>query len=395
MVEIEFSVMEGTVGDANHLRPLLEAFENQYRIHVNLTGISWSKGWTDIAKFGIFGTGPDVSCIGMSWIGSLASMRALRPFTPQQIRSLGGADAFFKSSWRSGFLPKDETAWAIPWLGDALVIYYWKDALEKAGIQDMQAAFLTDAALLETLKTLQLQGHPHPLALTTRNIPMILHEATHWIWNAGGSLMDHDYKKVTLNQPAAMEGWRQYFCLQTFISPETLTASSAGNFFENGEAAIHFGGPWMGLVGRTLHPEWGDRLGVASIPGAGYVGGSSFVIWQYSKHSDEAFELIRFLSSQPTRIPASPHTFELPTRFDAINMPSAQTDVFHRTYLDALQNGKSFPTIRLWGSIEDKIVAETGSIWAELFANPNLNLEECLQKHLDPLVERLNMTLED
>lgn len=395
MVEIEFSVMEDAPGEANHLLPLLEAFKSQYGIHVNLTGISWYKGWTDIAKFGIFGNGPDVSCIGTSWIGSLASMHALRPFTQQQVRSLGGADAFFESSWRSGFLPKDPTPWAIPWLGDAVVIYYWKDMLEKAGIKNFEAAFSTDAALLETLKTLQLNGCAYPLALTTKNISMILHEASHWIWNAGGYLMNDDNQKVTFNLPAAMEGWKNYFSLKQFISPETFTVPSAGDFFRSKEAAIHLGGPWMGLVGRQVNPEWGNKIGVTTAPGTAYVGGASFVIWQYSIHSYEAFELVRFLSSQPTSIPASPHAIELPTRRDAINAPSVANDAFHRTYLEALQNGRSFPTIRLWGSIEDKLIAETASIWTELFANPTQDLDECLHRHLDPLADRLNIVLEN
>ena len=113
MVEIEFSVMEGTPGEANHLLPLLAAFEHQYNIHVNLTGISWYSGWEDVAQFGMFGNGPDVSCIGTTWIGSLAAMQALRPFTSQQIRSLGGENAFFKSIWQSSFLPNNQTVSAI------------------------------------------------------------------------------------------------------------------------------------------------------------------------------------------------------------------------------------------------------------------------------------------
>lgn len=36
MVEIEFSVMEGSPGDANRLLPLLAQFEKQHHIHVNL-----------------------------------------------------------------------------------------------------------------------------------------------------------------------------------------------------------------------------------------------------------------------------------------------------------------------------------------------------------------------
>ena len=108
----------------------------------------------------------------------------------------------------------------------------------------------------------------------------------------------------------------------------------------------------------------------------------------------QAFELIHFLASQPSRIPASPHAHLIPTRREAVNMLSAQEDPFHRVYLEAMQTGRSFPTARLWGSIEDKLIKTIDILWGELFAQPDLNLDECLHRHLDPLARRLNMALE-
>jgi len=393
MVEIEFSVMEGTTGASDPLRPLLEAFEKQYHIRVNLTGILWDIGRAEVAKFGIYGQGPDVSSIGTTWVGSLASMQALRPYTPQDVRALGGANAFFESSWRTGLLPGDPTPWAVPWLADITVIYYWKDALEKAGIQDSQAAFATEADLVKTLEKLRASGYAYPLALTTINTPVILHEAAHWVWSAGGDFISPDNRRVIFNQPEAMQGFRNYFGLKRFISPESLGAAPRGDLFDVGKAAVHFGGPFLGNISRHQHPEWGERLGIAQVPGITFAGGSSLVIWQYTMHPAEAFELVRFLVSQPTRIPASPHDQGLPARREALDMPSAESDIFHRTYLQSLQISRNFPTIRLWGSIEDKLIVEISHIWAELFADPDQDLDACLQKHFDPLAQRLNTTL--
>jgi ABC-type glycerol-3-phosphate transport system substrate-binding protein len=395
MAEIEFTVMECSHGDADQLRPLLDAFEKQYHIHVKLTGITWDQGWSEISKFGIFGRGPDVSCVGTTWIGSLASMQALRPFTEQQVRALGGTDAFFESIWKTGFLPNDLALWAVPWLGNAVVFYYWKEHLEKAGIQDYEAAFATDSALVETLEKLQKSGIDYPLALNVTKKGVILQEATHWVWNAGGDFISPDFKRVAFNQPAALRGWKNYFSLLPFVSPEWLNAGNASvDSFTTEESAIHMGGPFTYLVDIFEHPELRrQHLGVALAPGTTIVGGTSFVVWQYSIHNEEAFELIRFLSSQPTRIPASPISYELPTRRDAINMPSAQSNIFHRAYLQAMQNGRSFPSIRLWGAIEDKLVSEIPNIWAELFANPDQDLDECLHRHFDPLAKRLDNTL--
>jgi ABC-type glycerol-3-phosphate transport system substrate-binding protein len=396
MVEIEFSVMVAAHADADNLLPILEAFEKQYHIRVKLIGITWFEGWTEIAKFGIYGHGPDVSCIGTSWIGSLAAMQVLRPFTPQEVRSLGGAEAFFEPSWQTCFLPDDPSPWAIPWIGDPMVFYYWKDVLEKAGVHDFDAAFATDESIVETLKELQKSGIAHPLALTTGYNTVNLHEAAHWLWNAGGDFISADHRRVIFNQPAAMQGLRNYFSLKPFISPKASTMQYPGDLFNAGESPIHLGGLWHGMTGRERNPEWDKRLGVAQIPGTSYVGGGNFVIWKYSLYYREAFELVRFLSSQPTRIPVSPHTpVNMPTRRDAIHIPSVENDIFHRTYVLAMQSGKSFPSTRLWGSIESKLVTEITNIWAELFANPDQDLDTCLHRHLDPLAERLNIVLGD
>ena len=234
MVEIEFSVMQGGPGESNYLLPLLEAFEKQYHIHVNLTGITWTMGWAEIAKFGIYGHGPDISAIGASWIGSLAAMQTLRPFTPQEVSTLGGADTFFESNWRTGLMPNDSTPWAVPWHGDALVIYYWKDALEKIGIPNLDTALSKDTTLVETLEKLQKRGCPYPLAITTTKKPGILQEAAYWIWSAGGDLVSPNGKRVIFNQPAALEGFKNYFSLRRFISPESLSATFAtDSFLEN------------------------------------------------------------------------------------------------------------------------------------------------------------------
>jgi multiple sugar transport system substrate-binding protein len=391
MVELELSVLSHDPETTNQLLPLLHAFEIQQHIQVNLLVIPWSKGWTEIAKIGIYAQGPDVSEVGTTWVGSLASMQALRAFTPAEVRSLGGREAFFEAVWRTGILPGDESIWAIPWLSDLLVIYYWREALEKAGIGDLQAAFTDHPALVKTLGKLQENGYPYPLALTTINANRNLHEASCWIWSAGGSLMSPDNRKATFTDEASFNGLRNYFSLQPFVSPETLTVSSPTILFENKKVPLLLAGPWYGTVGFSEHPERADQIGIAPILRTTYVGGSSFVIWKHTRHERESYELVRFLSSQPIHIPGNPHSVMLPTRREFAHMTFGGSDIFQRTWLDVLQTGQSFPTVRLWGSIEEKLNQVIANIWAELFADPSEDLDGCLHRHLDPLVERLNL----
>jgi multiple sugar transport system substrate-binding protein len=397
--EIEFSVMEGRPGESDELLPLMGEFEKQHHIHVNIVKIPWKTAWAQNVKFGIHGHGPDISAVGASWIGSLASMQALRPFTPVEIQTLGGADIYFESIWQVGQLINTSTVWAIPWLGDVRVLFYWKDVLRESGIENFDDAFKTDTVLVETLEKLSKNGYTHPLALTTQAISQTLHEAAFWVWSAGGDFISQDGKKVIFNQPKALLGFKKYFSLRPYISPTSLQIDS-GDLFRNRTSPVHLAGLWVPssieseFSDNTLKSQLIDHLGVAELPGIAYMGGTSLVIWQYSSKFREAFELIHFLSDQPIFYNNhSQHYNQLPTRREALKAPATENDPFNRTYLQAFQSGRSFPTLRLWGSIEDKLIPVIAKIWEELFADPDQDLDACLHRNLDPLAERLNMVL--
>jgi multiple sugar transport system substrate-binding protein len=258
MIQLELSIMANDAELANSLNPLLKVFEERHHIHVNLTAIPWNNGWSEISKYGIYGHGPDVSEIGTTWIGSLAAMQTLKPFTPQQVRAVGGAEAFFDTNWQSGLFAGMSQPFAIPWLGDVLVLYFWKDILEKAGISEPQTAFTGHAAFVKTLEKLQESGIPFPLALTTFKQNRNLHEASGWIWGAGGHLLSPDQKQVTFHEPAALNGLRQYFSLHRFMSPETLKLSKSTDLFTPEKAVVVIDGLglWKETFEQKLNPGW-------------------------------------------------------------------------------------------------------------------------------------------
>ena len=107
------------------------------------------------------------------------------------------------------------------------------------------------------------------LAITTsKNLSSaILQEAAHWVWGAGGDFISPNGHQVIFNKPAALQGFKNYFGLRRFISPESLAATFIGDSFNVRNAMVHFSGPWLGTVGRHQHPEWGQYLGIAQMPG--------------------------------------------------------------------------------------------------------------------------------
>jgi ABC-type glycerol-3-phosphate transport system substrate-binding protein len=238
----------------------------------------------------------------------------------------------------------------------------------------------------------------YPLAINAVETTHSIQEASHWVWNAGGNFTNTDGSQVIFNQPAALAGFKKYFSLRPFISPVLLKKSLTGGalFINTGETAIHFAAPWLNSTLSRRQAHDGRRPGVAPLPGVVFTGGSSLAIWQHTLHPDEAFAWVRFLTTRPPNGPTKIYRDQVPARRDALQVPLLQNDFFHRTYaqyLESIQRGRSFPTMRLWGAIEDKLVIEISRIWAELFANPDQDLDECLHRHFDPLAQRLNTTL--
>ena len=117
--------------------------------------------WQELLQVALYFKGPDVSEIGTTWLGSLMGMEALRPFSPLEVKSLGGAAAFSSASWDSCHEPGETQILAIPWYLDLRLIYYRRDILQKAGV-DESTAFLTSENLLDTMQKVESQWICHP-----------------------------------------------------------------------------------------------------------------------------------------------------------------------------------------------------------------------------------------
>jgi hypothetical protein len=59
----------------------------------------------------------------------------------------------------------------------------------------------------------------------------------------------------------------------------------------------------------------------------------------------------------------------------------------------ALKTGRTFPQISLWGLIEEKLAFALDKIWEEMLAESHPDIDAILNKHLDPLAQRLELTL--
>jgi len=391
MIELDFSVMASSLEVGNALRPVLDEFEKLAHVKVNFNIFSWDTGWSDVMKIALYGHGPDVSELGTTWIGSIASMNALRPYNVGEIRSLGGVDAFLQASWATGLVGNDPQVWSIPWLVDTRALYYRKDWLNRSGVIDEGAAFQSAAALAQTLSHLRNQGIATPWAGTVARTPNVLHEAASWIWGAGGDFITRDGRQVLFDQPEAMHGLKAYYELRKFLSPTNVAAGESMAYFQSGQAATAIVGPHAMV--QVVPDDVKERWGITQVPGVPFLGGSNLVVWKHSRQPSAALELIRFLTSQPARFPASPHGTMLPARHTQLEALAAEGDPFMKGFVEAAKTGRTYLSTRLWGLIEENLVNLLSQTWTQLLADPFLDIEQTLHNQFDPLARRLNLSL--
>jgi multiple sugar transport system substrate-binding protein len=397
MKEIELSTMSYTPATVSGLQEVLREFEVRHEVKVHITMLNWESSWTEVMKYALYGHGPALSEVGDTWIQSLATLNALRAFEKHEVDAMGGPTAFVPSLWQSGVERGTGRIWAIPWLSETRVIFYRRDWLKAAGI-DEQTAFLNQAQLENTLERLRENGVRIPLTLPTQLTLNTFHSIASWVWGAGGDFVDAEHEAVIFNETAAREGMLSFYSLQRFLAPEArgLAIVDSEALFLSGEAAVTFSGPW--LMSETIYvptQEVKANTGVAVMPGVPFVGGSHWVAWQNvpPEQSMLAYELLKFLNTKETSLKIGQQIGILPARLDALNSPPYTEDAWLQVMAKGVKAGRAFPAIHLWGMIEDKLSAALGRIWTKVVSGGEVDTDTLIQNELNPLAQRLNWVL--
>ena len=328
MNQLEISIMNTSSGSdpEMQLRSVLGDFGKLHGNKLHCVLYEWNVAWTEIMKIMLAKHGPAMSQVGTTWLGSLESAQALRAFTPGQVNQCGGAGSYYPVSWQSCLSIETGQAMAIPWFLDTYILYYRKDILNKASV-DETTAFVSLEALAETVQKLYRAGVSIPFAIPTGAASRAnIHNVANWVWNYGGEFISEDGKRLLWSDPKTRQGLSAYFNLAkcTPKNAQTLSDIDCYNVFLNGTAAIALRN--TGLLYTARHDadfakHLGD-FGVAAMPGENFVGGSSFVLWSHSHPLEErlALEMLHQLTLPETQYAYFKQNGFLPARLEALKM---------------------------------------------------------------------------
>lgn len=350
---------------------IMPEFEKQHPdIDLILTTTSWNFLWDKVVMFSKRRQGPDVLQIGSTWNGVLAEIGALKDITGQ-VATAGGLDIYIKEAAKTCFFPGTLRVSSVPWYLDARALFYRQEIL------DIHGFTAHDLGTLEGLEKVCAAVHDFKigekkipaLGLSGQKDAQLVHALAPWIWNYGGDFMSQDGKKICFDAPEAFQGIEAYFNLINKYGDKPSIMQSyetfLDNFFHKGNYCLAYTGPWVNNTYLNPKHESYNRISshiepamMPSGPGGKFtfLGGSNLAISEFSRHPDEAWELVKFLTQMPMQNKFCEVNHQLPSLIEAYKFKGGIDNTPQRIFRDAVQHAKSLPNSPYWAQIEDILI---------------------------------------
>jgi len=309
--------------DKQNLTPLLEKFQQQTGVKVNLEVIGWNDLQTRIQTAVTSGQAPDVVNIGNTWASSLQATGAFLPYGDAEMQAIGGADKFVKTALDTGGAPGQPPT-SVPLYGLAYGLYYNKAMFAAAGLQPPA----TWEAMVAAAKQLTAGG-VHGLALAAASYTENAHFAFINSAQNGAELFDQD-AKPTFDSDGVVNGVKRYLDLmQTdkVVDPGNAqydNGTKAVNDFATGKVAMILtqNNADNSLTGNGMKS---DAYGVVPFPApenakqkiASFVGGINLSVFKNTKNKDAALKFVNFMTSPEVQTTLGKPFSSLPVLKDA------------------------------------------------------------------------------
>jgi multiple sugar transport system substrate-binding protein len=335
---------------------------------------------------------PDLAQAGNTWIPELANLGAIAPLDERVRRSGVVAQAdYFPGIWDTNVV--DGSLHGIPWYVDTRLLFYRSDLLAAAGFAEPPRTW---SQWLEAMRRVKARAGPGRFAILLPideyEQPLILGREL-----GAGLLRDGD-RHGDFRSPAFRQAAGFYVGLYRAGLAPPWSNSQISNVYQQfaaGDYAFYITGPWnVGEFRRRLPPGMQDRWKTAPMPapdtahdrpGVSLAGGASLVLFRASRHPEEAWKLVEFLSEPAVQVRFHQLTGDLPPRASAWAAPSLAGDPQSAAFRVQLQRVAPAPKVPEWEEISIQI-------WQSL--EPAIRGRETVDEALADLDHRVDLILE-
>ncbi len=352
-------------------RPYLSENSN---IKLNVTLVDWGSAWTKTTAAATSSSAPDILQLGTTWVGAITDMNALADLTGK----INETD-FLPQTMEYSKMTGSSMITAVPWFADTRALFYRKDACKKAGVDPNKDFATWDSfkAALKKLNNVEINGKKlSALGMPGRNDWNVVHNFAPWIYSAGGSFVNSDFTKGTLDSQETYNGVKFYseLAAEGLINKQALQSHTGDieSAFINGDYATSIIGPWnidtleanKTYNGNNLV----DNVGVALLPSGpkgrfGFLGGSNLAVFDSSKNKTEAIRFINFLTGKNAQIEYCKKTGNLPVVKDAYNDPWITEHSMRKVFKEQINYAVAYPALPEWGPLETYAMMGLSEVW--------------------------------
>jgi multiple sugar transport system substrate-binding protein len=365
----------------NDIDKLFEPFTAKTGIKVDTEVVGWDVQQDRIRNAAVSGEGPDITQAGTTQVPFFAALQGFEDLSGR-VEDIGGEAAYPEGVWATTQVAGQDGTWAVPWFTEARAIYYRKDVLKKAGVEE-EGAFADWDAMTATLQAIkdkvpEIGGKPiEPFGSPGKKAFDLVHHVMPFVWDAGGAELSDDNTTSTIDSPEAQQGV-EYFAdlLQKGLYDKTQLQRDGNQVetqFKGGRIAVWIGGPWTyASTARADDKNWvpaaRKNVGIAPMPtapggseGFTFVGGSNLMMFKSAKNKDAAWEVMKFMSTDDFQTKYG----ELLGMFPSRNEPQkaiADKDPGYASWYEAIQQGRTYAPIPQWAQIENAYKAHFGNV---------------------------------
>ena len=305
----------------------------------------------------------------------------------------GERSKFVKGQIQS--LTYENKIWGVPWLGDAGLLFYRRDLLERSGFSEPPKTW--DELKEMAKKVVQDSGTRYGFVFQGANNETGVCNGLEYIWTHGGEVLEGD--KVIIDSPESVAGLTtEQSMISDGVTPQAVASYTLGEAdvaFVNGDAV--FCRDWPYLYAAAGDPEMSNiplnQVGVSPLPVSegqsqrtSCLGGWNMLISASSEMQDEAWEFVRFMTSEESQKMQTFSASTLPT----LNALYDDRDLLEEVPVvalstEALQNAKPRPVSPYYSQMSRQMAQQFNNVLTGAIS-PKESIKT-LQNELQQIIE--------
>ncbi|HEX4954633.1 MAG TPA: sugar ABC transporter substrate-binding protein [Thermoanaerobaculia bacterium] len=344
------------------VRELIPEFERTHPgVTVRVQQIPWSAAHEKLLTAFVGEATPDVAQVGNTWIPELAALGAMLPLD-ERVAASAGFDPgdFFPGPWGSNVV--DGRLWGLPWYVDTRLLFYRKDLLRQAGYDEVPRTWSGWREAMARIRATGPPGRWGALLPTDEWFQPVI-----FALQKGSTILDPEGRHGAFREAPFREAAAFYLSLFEADLAPAASINQIANRYQQiaaGELVFYVSGPWdLGEFSRRLPPALADAWTTAPLPvpdgtpwpGASLAGGSSLVLFRGSRHPEEAWQLMRYLTSPPALLALYRLAGDLPPRASVWGEAELAGDQRLAAFRTQLEAAKPTPLVPEWERVATAI----------------------------------------